>query len=165
MTQREFYNNLKLVLESKEYKEMLDFYSTRDELGERRRTFIVKTIYYLVASKDFSGVFKYLDRYYNQLFPYKHMRQEKGLSEVDVEDIIAKNVLVDGYLYHVTPSCNVNGILEDGLLTLNDKYGCDMYHKSNEVNDIYSRVKERNKKEDIMKMRQLIRIPGITLRG
>ena len=116
----------------------------------------------LVASKDFSGVFKYLDRYYNQLFPYKHMRQERGLSEVDVEDIIAKNVLVDGYLYHVTPSCNVNGILEDGLLTLNDKYGCDMYHKSNEVNDIYSRVKERNKKEDIMKMRQLIRIPGIT---
>ena len=66
MTQREFYNNLKLVLESKEYKEMLDFYSTRDELGERRRTFIVKTIYYLVASKDFSGVFKYLDRYNNQ---------------------------------------------------------------------------------------------------
>ena len=162
MTQRDFYNNLKIVLESKEYKEMLDFYSTKDELGERRRTFIVKTIYYLVASKDFSGVFKYLDRYYNQLFPYKHMRQEKGLSEVDVEDIIAKNVLVDGYLYHVTPSCNVNGILEDGLLTLNDKYGCDMYHKSNEVNDIYSRVKERNKKEDIMKMRQLIRIPGIT---
>lgn len=158
MVEREYYLKMKHALECEMFKEEL--YSRKSE--EARRLYIVKYLYFLIGTKDFDGFSKYLSRYYKDVYPFEYLSDYSKLSDEEVEETVYRNMLIDGFLFHVTPQSNVANILDNGLLTLNDKYGCDMFQKSDDVNESYKRVKERNQGLDILKMRQIVSIPGIT---
>lgn len=158
MVERDFYLKMKCALESEMFREEL--YSRNSE--EARRFFLVKYLYFLIGTKDFDNFTKYLSRYYKDVYPFEYLGVNTSMNDYEIEETVYRNMLIDGFLFHVTPQSNVNNILQNGLLTLNDKYGCDMFLKSDEVNETYVSVKERNQGLDILKMRQIVSIPGIT---
>lgn len=159
MVEREYYLKMKQALECEMFKEEL--YSRKSE--EARRLYIVKYLYFLIGTKDFDGFIKYLNRYYKDVYPFEYLSDYSSLSDEEIEETVYKNMLIDGFLFHVTPQSNISNILKNGLLTLNDKYECDMFLRSNEVNETYASIKDRNQGLDILKMRQLVSIPGITV--
>ena len=80
----------------------------------------------------------------------------------EIKNKIYNNFIKNGFLFHVTPSNNVNEILDKGLQTLNDKYKCDLYKKSLELNETYSQIRTRNKNlSNLFKMPYLVNIPGL----
>lgn len=156
MVDRDFYVKMKKVLESEEVRK--EFLSRKNI--DARRAFITKLFYFLIGTRDFDNIDKYVGRYYKGVYPFDYMEQHSALSKWDREDLIYRNLLRDGFLFHITPQCNVDNILEKGLLTLDDKYGCNVYERCNEINGIYATVRERKYIEDALKMPQIIRIPG-----
>ena len=162
MVERDFYLKMKKVLESEIYKSELLFRGEAGIDSDARRNFIVKTFYYLIGTRDFDNIERFFSRYYRDIYPFEYLKENTTLDENDIEEMVYRNILFDGFLFHITPQSNVNNILEKGLLTLNDKYGCDMYQRCNEVNETYSCIKDRNQGLDILKMRQIVSIPGIT---
>lgn len=119
-------------------------------------------MYFFIGTRDFNGISKFLNRYYRDVYPFEYLKEYTDLDEDTIGDIVYGNLLSDGFLFHITPQSNVENILANGLLTLNDKYSCDMYQRCNEVSETYSCIKDRNQGLDILKMRQIVSIPGIT---
>lgn len=162
MVERYFYLKMKRVLESELYTERLLERTGLDPEENARRNFIVKTMYFLIGTRDFNGISKFLNRYYRDVYPFEYLKEYTDLDDNDIEEMVYRNILFDGFLFHITPKSNVENILANGLLTLNDKYSCDMYQRCNEVNETYTAIKNRNQGLDILKMRQIVSIPGIT---
>ena len=162
MVERYFYLKMKRVLESELYTERLLERTGLDPEENARRNFIVKTMYFLIGTRDFNGISKFLNRYYRDVYPFEYLKEYTDLDDNDIEEMVYRNILFDGFLFHITPQSNVENILANGLLTLNDKYSCDMYQRCNEVNETYTAIKNRNQGLDILKMRQIVSIPGIT---
>lgn len=158
MTVKKFYNNLKQCLESDLFTEIL--LSKGEINSDGRRLFLVKCLYFLISTRDFDNFNIFLNNYYKDIFPYEYLK-EKNLSNDEIKNKIYNNFIKEGFLFHVTPSNNVNDILDKGLQTLNDKYKCDLYKKSLELNETYSQIRTRNKNlNDLFKMPKLVNIPG-----
>lgn len=159
MVIKEFYEKLKQCLENGLFTESL--LSSGDINSDSRRLFLVKSLYFLISTRDFDNFEKFLNSYYSDMFPYKYLKEKNNLSDEAVKNIIYDNFIRNGFLFHVTPSNNVDEILNNGLQTLNDKYKCDLYKKSLEVNETYSKIRTRNSKlNKLFKMPNLINIPG-----
>lgn len=160
MVKLEFYENLKQSLESDFFTELL--LSKGDINSETRRVFIVKSLYFLISTRDFDGFEKFLSRYYKDVFPYEYLRKKTNLSDGEIKRMIYDNFIRDGFLFHITPGDNVDEILRTGLKTLNDKYKCDLYRKSLELNETYSQIRARNSElSELFKLRTLVKIPGV----
>lgn len=156
----EFYEKLKQCLENEMFKEIL--LSKGDVNSFSRRLFLVKSLYFLISIRDFDNFEKFLNTYYSDIFPYQYLKEKNNLSDEAVKSIIYDNFIRNGFLFHVTPSNNVDEILTNGLQTLNDKYKCDLYKKSLEVNETYSKIRARNSKlNQLFKMPSIVNIPGI----
>ncbi len=157
---KEFYINLKQCLESELFREIL--LSKGDISCEGRRHFLVKCLYFLISTRDFENFNKFLNRYYRDMFPYEYLKEKENLSDEKVKELVYNNFIKNGFLFHVTPSSNVDEILNNGLQTLNDKYKCNLYKKSLELNDMYSQIRARNRNlDELFKMPNLINIPGL----
>lgn len=160
MTIAETYIKLKQCLESEIFTEIL--LSKGDINGDSRRVFLVKCLYFLIATRDFENFDKFLNRYYSNILPYEYLKEKQDLSYEEIENIIYNNFIRNGFLFHITPSSNVDAILSNGLQTLNDKYECNLYKKSIELNKTYSKIRTRNESQDeLFKMPNLINIPGL----
>lgn len=160
MTIKEFYINFKQCLESETFTEIL--LSRGDINSDSRRLFLVKCLYFLISTRDFENFDKFLNRYYKDIFPYEYLKEKENISDEEVKNVIYNNFIRNGFLFHVTPSNNIDEILKNGLQTLNDKYKCDLYKKSLELNETYSQIRTRNTKlNDLFKMPNIINIPGL----
>jgi len=122
-----------------------------------RNNFIIKSLNYLISTRDFEGFNYYINHCSNDYFPYRYLKQ-KELSEEEINKLLYDNYIKNGFLFHITPNYNVEEILEKGLQTLNDRCGFDVYQKSNELNKMYVIIKQRNK--DILSLNNLISVPG-----
>ena len=161
MINSEFYKNFKKCLESEYFTEIL--LSKGDINSDERRLFLVKAIYFLISTRDFNGFEQILNQYYRNMFPYEYIKQKENLTDDQVKAFTYNNFIKEGFLFHITPSYNVNDILTSGLKTLNDKYSCDLYNKSLELNRIYCNIRDRNSNLDkLFKMKSLITIPGFS---
>lgn len=69
-----------------------------------------------------------------------------------------KAYLNNGYLYHITGYKNVESVLENGILTLNQKYNQNMFIDCRKVNRCWHEIIKRNDKRTQSKA--LIVIPG-----
>ena len=160
MAIKQFYLNLKQCLESETFTKIL--LSKGDINSDSRRLFLVKCLYFLISTRDFVNFDKFINRYYKGIFPHEYLKEKENLSDKQTENIIYNNFIRNGFLFHITPSNNIEEILTKGLLTLNDKYKCDLYKKSLELNETYSQIRNRNKSlNELFKMPNLINIPGL----
>lgn len=162
MSEDEFIINLKQLLESDYFSRII---KEKEQISsEAKRKFITKAFNYLITTRDFTGFEKYIDRYYKENFPYKYLYHEKGLSTEEIKRLTHDNFIKNGFLFHITPSHNLESIHKDGLLTLNDKYQCDLYQKCLELEKIYQNIRTRNinKYPELLRTSSLIRIPGFS---
>ena len=155
----EFYKNLKKCLESDYFTDLLLY--TGDINCDARRLFLVKALYFLISTRDFDNFNNYLNKWYKDIFPYQYLKEKTNLTDKEIKNMIYDNFIRNGFLFHVTPSNNVNDILSSGLKTLNDKYKCNLYKKSIELNLAYSQIRTRNaNKTELLKNTSLISTPG-----
>lgn len=156
----DFYEQLKQCLKNEMFTERL--LSKGDVNSDGRRLFLVKSLYFLISTRCFDDFRIFLNTYYYDMFPYEYLKEKENKQDEVVKSIIYNNFIRDGFLFHVTPSNNVDEILKNGLQTLNDKYKCDLYKKSLEMNEMYSKIRARNSKlTHLFKMPTLINIPGL----
>lgn len=159
MEKLEFYEKLKHALESDRFKEML--LSRNIHSPKIGRLVLERSLYFLISTRDFDNFDYFIERIGNEIFPYQYLKIKKGLSEEASQKLIYENFIRNGFLFHITRNTNVNQILETGLLTLNDKYHCDVYQRCLELDRIYQGLKEKNKDlKDILTLPRLINIPG-----
>lgn len=160
MVIKEFYEKLKQCLENEKFTKTLS--SNGEVNSDSRRLFLVKSLYFLISTKDFENFDNFFNFYQRDIFPYEYLKETRNLSDEKVQSIIYDNFIKDGFLFHVTPSTNVDEILDNGLRTLNDKYKCDLYRKSLALNETYSKIRARNSMlNQLFKMPSLINIPGL----
>lgn len=155
----EFYEKLKNIIESDYFQKRLLQKSTSDR---SRKNFIISCLNFLITTRDFEKFNYFIDNYFLGYFPTEYLLREKGLSVSEYEQLIFENYIKNGFLFHATPSFNVDSILERGLLTLNDRYNCDVYQKCIELDQVYRSIKEKNQSanEKILSLRTLINVPG-----
>lgn len=157
---KEFYEKLKQCLENEVFTKAL--LSNGDVNSDSRRLFLVKSLFFLISTRDFDYFENFLNFYHRDIFPYEYLKEKRNLSDEKVKSIIYDNFIKDGFLFHITPSINVEEILDNGLYTLNDKYKCDLYRKSLSLNETYSKIRARNSMlNKLFKMPSLINIPGL----
>ena len=120
MEKLEFYQRLKESLESDYFKEEIQDRSKQSRKYGRK--FLEKCLYFLISTRDFDNLKYFINHMYNELFPYHYLREIKGLTKEQSELEIYNNFIKNGFLFHVTKTSNVDEILNNGLLTLNDKY-------------------------------------------
>lgn len=124
--------------------------------SDYRRRLIVRIINYLISTRDFDGFNYYLNNYH-EIFPNSYLRN-KGLTKEESTDTIYENFIKNGFLFHITPSYNVDEIMKHGLKTLTDRCDTNIYQKSLEVNKVYNTIKRRN--EGLFSLTSLVSIPG-----
>ena len=74
MVMGEFYENLKQSLESDFFTELI--LSKGDINSDARRLFLVKSLYFLISTRDFDGFEEFLSHYYKDVFPYEYLRKK-----------------------------------------------------------------------------------------
>ena len=158
MVDRDFYLKMKKVLESEKYTSEL--LSVSKHSADARRNFIVKSLFFLIGTRDFEGFEYFFNRYYKDIYPFEYLKERTSKSEEEIDDIVYGNMLNNGFLFHITPQTNVDNVLSRGLLNLNDKYGCNLYDRCNRINEVYSLVKDRNEGKEVLRMPSIITIPG-----
>ena len=160
MEKIEFYERLKESIESDTFKTELQDRSIHSY--KYGHIFLEKVLYFLISTRDFDNLSYFIRHIKNETFPYHYLREKKGLSEEEIEKEIYSNFIRNGYVFHTTRDSNVDQILSNGLLTLNDKYKCDVYQKCLELDKIYQNLRERNKNNPnhIFASPSLINIPG-----
>lgn len=89
-----------------------------------------KEYYTLEGKEDFS------------IYNYYAYAKKLGLKETDAK--FKDHFLKEGYFFHVTPTSNLESILENGLVCLNDTLGDDMYEDILEVNKCWHEVARVN---------------------
>lgn len=138
--QKELFIAMKDLLESNKFTDMLIEHDINNYF---RREFLIRTINFLVATRDFDNLWYYLDNY-KELFPNSYLEEYKNLSREEANKTIYRNYLIDGFLYHVTPNENLDNVLKNGILSLNDRCKTDMYRESMKVNTYYKKLVDRH---------------------
>lgn len=139
---KEFYEKLKQCLENEKFTQIL--LASGNINSDSRRLFLVKSLYFLISTRDFDNFDNFLNYYHRDIFPYGYLKEKQKLSDEKVQSIIYDNFIKDGFLFHVTPRTNVDEILDIGLCSLNNKYKCDLYNKSLLLNETFSKIRVRN---------------------
>lgn len=160
MKKIEFYERLKESIESETFQDAIKDRSIHSY--KYGRIFLEKVLYFLISTRDFDGLDYFIEHLYNETFPYHYLREIKGLNPEEIESKLYNNFIKNGFLFHITRNSNVDKILNTGLLTLNDKYKCDVYQKCLELDKVYQglREKNRNNPNHIFASPTLINIPG-----
>ncbi len=160
MERMEFYQRLKESIESDYFKEAIVDRSIHSKKYGRK--FLERCLYFLISTRDFDNFEYFINHMYNEKFPHYYLREVKGLTKEESEKEIYNNFIRNGFLFHITRKSNVGQILDTGLLTLNDKYKCDVYKKCLELDRIYQIIKEKNKDNPnhIFNLPSLINVPG-----
>lgn len=123
---------------------------------DEQKRIIIRSLNFLISTRDFDNFDYYLSNYY-KTFPTSYL-MKKGISINEVKSLMYDNYIKNGFLFHVTPSYNVDQILNDGLQTLNDKTGIDLYQESLKINKIFEDIHKRN--NGLLGIKSLINIPG-----
>lgn len=160
MEKLEFYQRLKESIESDVFKEEL--ISINAHSYKHARLFLEKALYFLISTRDFDNFEYFIKHRYSEKLPYRYLEEVKGLTKEEIEKELYKNFVRDGFLFHITRKSNVSQILNTGLLTLNDKYKCDVYQNCLELELIYQCIKGRNKDNSnhVFTLPSLINVPG-----
>lgn len=167
MDEKEFIEKLKQLLESDIFPE-IPHYSRDNMKNGERQTLLTQSLNFLIATRDFDSFEQYMTsgyrRSYPHYFPYQYLQEQKGLTRKEIEQIIYENYIQNGFLFHVTPSYNLDSIFDNGLQSLNDKYKCDLYQKSLEVEGIYENIRRRNQGNfnNLFYPATLLRVPGFS---
>lgn len=122
----------------------------------RKKRIIIRSLNFLISTRDFDNFDYYLSNYY-KTFQTSYL-MKKGISINEVKSLMYDNYIKNSFLFHVTPSYNVDQILNDGLQTLNDKTGIDLYQESLKINRIFEDIHKRN--NGLLGIKSLINIPG-----
>ena len=160
MEKLEFYQRLKESIESDDFKEELICINERSY--KHARLFLEKALYFLISTHDFNNFEYFINHRSSEKLPYRYLEEVKGLTKEEIKKELYKNFIRDGFLFHITRKSNVSQILNTGLLTLNDKYKCDVYQSCLDLDLVYQRIKERNKDNSnhIFTLPSLINVPG-----
>ena len=153
-TLKDKYINMKNILESKSIKkELIDI---EEQYGiEYVYDYIIKVINFLISTRNYNELIKYMD-FYKELFPKRYLRT-KGLNPKEIENTLYENYIINGFLYHITNKSNIEDILNNGLLTLKDKYGEEIFYDHEKINKIFNDIYERNRK---ISLKSIVNIPG-----
>lgn len=162
MEQIKFYEQLKESLEKEKFKEK---YLLMSKYGINiQKDFLIKSLYYLIGTRDFDGFSYFLDYLYQRIFPYDYLESQKRFTREQAQSVVYNNFFCNGFLFHITQKKNVSSIMEKGLQTLNDRYNCNFYEKSKEINNVYEVVRNRNtKKNNLFSVPFLIEVPASPL--
>lgn len=123
---------------------------------ESQKRIIIRSLNFLISTRDFDNFDYYLSNYH-KTFPTSYLIK-KGISKKVANSLMYENYIKNGFLFHVTPSYNVNQILNNGLQTLNDRTGIDLYQESTMINKIFGDIIKRN--NGLFGINSLINIPG-----
>ena len=153
-TLKETYRSMKNILESKTIqKELINL---EESYGiDYLYDYIIKTINFLISTKNYNDLTRYMD-FYQELFPKRYLRT-KGLSNNEIDRTLYDNYIINGFLYHITNKSNVEDILSNGLLTLIDKYGENIFYDYENLNKIFKNIYERNRS---ISLNSVVNIPG-----
>jgi len=147
-----FFTELEAILTSESFLELI----SKIRHPEERKRLLVRSLNYLISTRDFKE-YEYYIKHFHKSFPSDYLIQ-KGMTKEESDAFMFENYIKNGYLFHVTPSYNVNQITKNGLMTLNDKANTDLYQKSMRINNIYSDIVRRNPR--YFSLTTLITIPG-----
>ena len=120
------------------------------------KRFLIRSLNYIISTRNIDDFECYITRYH-KLFPNDYL-MKKGMTKSETEELIYDNYIKNGFLFHISPSYNTNQIMQDGILSLNDRCDIDMYQKSLDINKIYESIRKRN--PGIISLSSLINIPG-----
>ena len=125
-------------------------------ISDQRKRLLIRSLNYLISTRDIEN-FEYYITHYHKLFPNDYLIK-KGMNKTEAEGMIYDNYIKNGFLFHVTPSYNNSQIMQEGILSLNDRCSTDMYQKSLDLNRIYESIRKRNSGK--ISLSSLITIPG-----
>jgi len=160
MEKLEFYIKLKEAIESDFFRQILIEKSSHSL--KQVRSILERVLFFLISTRDFENFNYYLERLNNEQFPYQYLKMKRQMTTEQAQQFIFENFIKDGFLFHVTSNKNIGQILEKGILTLNDKYRCNVYEKCLELDRIYHELQKRNKnnQRDFFRLRSVINVPG-----
>ena len=148
----ELYKMLDQVMTSDFFiRTMLSFHDSN-----QCKRFLIRSLNYIISTRNIDDFEYYITRYH-KLFPNDYL-MKKGMTKSETEELIYDNYIKNGFLFHISPSYNTNQIMQDGILSLNDRCDIDMYQKSLDINKIYESIRKRN--PGIISLSSLINIPG-----
>lgn len=148
----EFYKKLEQLLTSDAFiRSMSNFQSS-----EQRKKFLIRSLNYIISTRDIDS-FEYYITHFHKLFPEEYLLK-KGMSKSEVDALIYDNYIKNGFLFHTSPSYNDSQIMNEGLLSLNDRTNIDLYQKCQNINQIYDSIKKRN--SGAFTLSSLITVPG-----
>lgn len=150
------YIKMKEVLESTNIKKELEYISNNYDINHIY-DYIIKSLIFLITTKDYKELINYMN-YYSELFPKRYLKS-KGIDSNEIDSILYNNYIINGFLFHITSNKNVPDILSNGLLTLCDKYGNEIYYDYEKINKIFNNIYERNKS---ISLNSIVNIPGST---
>lgn len=152
--------------EFEQFKEVIESNFVRNKLYAvdqlEKHDFLAALLNYLVLTKDYNGLEKYLQNGIIDAFgkisflPTNFLMEVKGLNNQEANDFMYTNFMQDGYLYHVTKTSYLDSIFQQGLVSLNKKFNEDMYKKCLRVNRSFRSFIKRN---NIKSRDDLIDIP------
>lgn len=119
---------------------------------EEQEKLIGNALKYLIASRNVDGLENYLDNY---ALPYNYYEDVRKCLKENcwiwktgrrIEEQLFENVLYNGFLYHGTNLSNEEGILKDGLLSMQDRLGINFEYDLDEVNNLFADIMQKNGK-------------------
>ncbi len=142
--------SIKEILESKEFQcfyQQQDI-SKKDSIVERSLLFLITTN--IFDCEELINFINYSNKRYlllasgekDYLDPYL---EKKGFSWTYRMKMGRENYLKNGFFYHGTALQNQESILNNGLLTLNDKYGNSYYDDCIQVSEAYNSINRLGK--------------------
>ncbi len=145
--------------EFRQFKNVLESYPFLDKINYRG--FCLKNlshaINFLVATRDFNDLENYqMNKRGMEFLPYEYLLDVKRKPLEEVYYSIRKNFIQNGYLYHITSIHNIDSILKNGILSLNSRFGNNLYEEAQGINALWNNISIRN---NLKHDRPLIDIP------
>jgi len=105
--------------------------------NQKNKYYIIKqTLYFYIITHNYKDFGTYIDA-------REYLEKEKKYNEEEIEQVYLENFIRNGYLFHVTSSKNEQSILENGLLTpnnrnINNKNANELQEYSEYLNEKYN---------------------------
>lgn len=153
------YNQFKLILESEEIEQKYNSYS----YNRGKVIFLSALINFLLITKEYNQIEKFLDEWdiklptKDDILPFTYLQNSKMLSKRETEKMISIQIKKNCYFYHITKPENIKSILNQGILTLNNILGNNIYKDSMLVNKTWENIYKKNVGK--LSNKELIRIP------
>lgn len=129
------FEKFKMILEAEE------IYGFSGEIAKMLSSWLQ----FLTLTKKFDDLTKFKAKNEN-VFQFLMKEYEYKVERTKINQNLHTQFLNDGYLFHITKEKNSNLILENGILTLNNRINQDIYKDCYELNRCWSNIVSKNNK-------------------